>query len=49
MTQRLREAGSLSVDDSDSAEKWSTLAQTAMDRVVRRSVEMRLVATLIVD
>jgi hypothetical protein len=45
MTALLREAASATTAAAD----WSTRARTAMDAVIRKSVEMRLVATLTAD
>jgi hypothetical protein len=49
MTELLREAGSEAAEICASSERWSSRARAAMDAVIRKSVEMRLVATLTSD
>jgi hypothetical protein len=49
MTALLREAGTRAAEICASGEHWSSLARAAMDAVIRKSVEMRLVATLTSD
>jgi len=49
MTELLREAGTQAAEICASGESWSTRASAAMDGVIRKSVEMRLVATLTSD
>jgi len=49
MTELLREARARTSDLCTSGEDWCSRARAAMDAVVRRSVEMRLVATLTSD
>lgn len=49
MTELLREAGSLAAGTHAAGEHWSSRARAAMDAVIRKSVEMRLVATLVSD
>jgi len=46
MTDLLREAASQPAEVCASSERWSSRARAAMDAVIRKSVEMRLVATL---
>jgi len=46
MTALLREAGSRPAEICASKEDWSSRAGAAMDAVIRKSIEMRLVATL---
>jgi hypothetical protein len=46
MTELLREAGSQAAEICASSERWSSRARAAMDAVIRKSVEMRLVAML---
>jgi len=47
MTELLREAGSRAAEVCASSESWRARAHAARDALIRRSVEMRLVATLI--
>jgi len=47
MTALLREAGARAAEIGAASEPWRARARAAMDAVIRRSVEMRLVATLI--
>lgn len=49
MTALLREADAQADGICASGESWSTRARAAMDAVIRKSVEMRLVATLTSD
>jgi hypothetical protein len=49
MTELLREAGSQAAEICASGQHWSLRARTAMDAVIRKSVEMRMVATLLPD
>jgi hypothetical protein len=49
MTELLRQAGSEAAEIGASSERWSSRARAAMDAVIRKSVEMRLVATLTSD
>jgi hypothetical protein len=49
MRALLHEAGSRAAEICSSGDDWSTRARAAMDKVVRRSIEMRLVATLTSD
>jgi len=49
MTELLREARTLTDDTSAAPGHWSARASAAMDVVVRKSIEMRLVATLTCD
>jgi hypothetical protein len=46
MTGLLREAGARAAEVCADGEEWTARARAAMDAVIRRSVEMRLVATL---
>jgi hypothetical protein len=46
MTDLLREAGTQAAEICASGEHWSARARAAMDALIRKSVEMRLVATL---
>lgn len=46
MTELLREAGSRASEICASSESWCARARAAMDAVIRKSIEMRLVATL---
>ncbi|MDG2028898.1 MAG: hypothetical protein P8J50_17505 [Acidimicrobiales bacterium] len=47
MADLLAEATIMLTESSDSAATWAAKARDAMDDVIRRSVEMRLVATLV--
>lgn len=49
MTELLREAGTRAGEICASGEPWTVRARAAMDAVIRKSVEMRLVATLTSD
>jgi hypothetical protein len=49
MTALLREADTRAAEIAASEESWSSRARRAMDAVIRKSVEMRLVATLTSD
>ncbi len=46
MAELLREGGPRASEICASSESWCARARTAMDAVIRRSIEMRLVATL---
>jgi hypothetical protein len=46
MTELLCEAGSHAAELCASGEAWSERARAARDAVIRKSIEMRLVATL---
>ena len=46
MAALLREAGSRAAEITESSDSWHSRARAAMDAVIRKSVEMRLVATL---
>jgi hypothetical protein len=46
MTELLREVGSRASEICASSESWCARARAAMDAVIRKSIEMRLVATL---
>lgn len=48
MSDLVDEAATVLIGQSD-ADEWVTRARAAMDAVIRRSVEMRLVATLLID
>lgn len=49
MAALLREAGTDAAAICDAGEGWTSRAREAMDRVIRKSMEMRLVATLSAD
>lgn len=49
MTELLHEAGTQASEICASGEHWNARARAAMDAVIRKSVEMRLVATLTSD
>jgi hypothetical protein len=49
MTELLHEARAQAADICSSGERWRARARAAMDALIRKSVEMRLVATLISD
>jgi hypothetical protein len=49
MTDLLREAGSRAAEICAPGERWCARAREAMDSVIRKSVEVRLVATLTSD
>jgi hypothetical protein len=49
MTDLLREAGTQAAEICASGEHWSARARAGMDAVIRKSIEMRLVASLTSD
>ena len=49
MADLLHEAATRANETASSGDSWLSRARTAMDASIRKSVEMRLVATLVAD